>query len=282
MVENEMLTADHLRNTYPSMQAFTDECEQRYDSEIDDLNTDRDWRGGPLSEIVKLGRYGWPDAMPDALTAAENAVRTVEKDHELTTFHQQWDVAGSVVDIGAYLAGDPECMIEYPLAPTVKTGRVITLCASMAISGSVDPEHITARGQVVTAFALALSKLGYSLELWMDFTTTSFGGRRGDGKKTATARVLVKGANDSLDPAKVQFAFAHPGLLRGLGFAWMHGLPGRFRQALNVGHGYGIPKAPRQDLPDGTIYLPDVCTSRDRPNLGDELLALLKQAGVVE
>jgi hypothetical protein len=49
-----------------------------------------------------------------------------------------------------------------------------------------------------------------------------------------------------------------------------------------VGRGYGVPKAPSKDLPEGTIYLPNVTTSRDLPDLGADLLALLRESGVIE
>lgn len=279
MVTDEYVNGDRdrIRNTFYSMAEYGEAAKARYREDITDLERDRDWQGATLTEAARMASFGWPDAMPDALTAAEAAVRTVERDHELTTFRQEWDVTGSVVDVPLYLAGQPECMIEYPVVPTVKTGRVITLCASMSISGSVSAEHVTARGQVITAFALALSKLGYSLELWLDFTSQNY-----SRDTSATARVRVKGANDTLDPSIVQFAYSHPATLRALGFAWMHGLPSKFRKALNVGHGYGTPCPPPEDLPEGTIYLPEVRTGRDLPDLGSDLLALLRKSGVVE
>src|SRR5690349_18556836 len=100
------------RETYWSMQEFADACESRYRQDIDDLTTRDDWRGGSLPELVQYGRFGWTAEMPDALSVAEDAVKVIEKDHELTSFRQEWDVTGSTVDIPAYLAGQPECMIE--------------------------------------------------------------------------------------------------------------------------------------------------------------------------
>jgi hypothetical protein len=274
MVEDVKVGPHHIRNTYYSLTQFAEGAAERYNESIDDLYRAREWRGANLPDAVNLATFGWDGAMPEALTAAEAAVKTVEKDHELTTFRQVWDVAGSVVDVPLYLAGQPECMIEYPVAPTVKTGRVITLCASMSISGSISPENITARGQVITAFALALSKLGYSLELWLDFTTAV-------GDYAATVRVMVKGANDVLDPSKVQFAFAHPAVLRALGFAWAHGLPATYRQRLGIGGSYGRTCEPDHDLPEGTIYLGRVCSGNDKPELARDLLDLLVKSGVI-
>jgi hypothetical protein len=268
------------REVFWSMQDYANAADQRVDNPSAyrsryDLNNREDFAGGTLTECLEYGRHGWNGETVEALEAAERAVKTIEQDYELTTFHQEWDVTGGTVDIPAYLAGLPECMIEYPVAPTVKTGRVVTLCASIAYSCAVSAENIRKRGHVITAFALALSKLGYGLELWVDWTVSN-----SNGDKEVSCRVMVKGANDVLDPGKVQFAYAHPGVLRCLGIAWANGLPAGYLRA--IGSAYGYPRPPKHDLPEGTIYLPEVRTSRDIPNLDEGLLDLLRQSGVID
>src|SRR5260221_137698 len=135
-----------------------------------------------------------------------------------------YDVSGDSVDIGRYLAGEPECMMDWPLQPTSAAGRVITLCASICYSGSIDAEVIIRRGQVITALALALSRLGHNVEMWADISAMQVG--RGAQSRF---RILVKGADDTLDPARIMYAYAHPTMLRRLGFAVQCSQPGEFR-----------------------------------------------------
>jgi hypothetical protein len=227
-----------------------------------------------------MARDGWDTHLQDTLDIASRAVETVEQETECLGFNPVWDVAGSIVDVGAYLAGEPECMIEMPPAPMTKFGRVVTLCASVSYSGSIRESTLIARGKVITALAIELSRLGIGLEIWADFSARE----RIDGgtKYELHERALVKGANDILDPSKVLFAFAHPGMLRCVALTAMHALPERFRDGLGVSRGYGIPCAPRQDLPDGTIYLPEVNSNYDIPDADAELRRYLTELGLVE
>jgi hypothetical protein len=78
-------------------------------------------------------------------------------------------------------------------------------------------------------------------------------------------RVLVKGADDELDPAKVMFAFAHPAMLRRLGFGAKDQFHGKYSPSICS------PEAPAKDLPEGTIYLPEICSPSDVPE-ADEFL----------
>jgi hypothetical protein len=88
-------------------------------------------------------------------------------------------------------------MIDYPMAPVVKAGKVITLCASVSVSGSVSAEAMVRRGQIVTALALALARMGYALEVYVDL----------HGQSSATAnrsvtRTLVKTAERHYRPLR--------------------------------------------------------------------------------
>lgn len=224
-----------------------------------------------------MAREGWDTYLQDTIDIARDAVETVEGTTEVDAFNPVWDVSGSLVDVGAFVSGDPECMIEIPPAKTTRFGRVVTLSASVSYSSSISEKTLIARGKVITALALELSRLGIGLELYADFSASGYGG----GKKTLHSRVLVKGPNDVLDPAKVLFAYAHPGMLRVLSLSAMHGLPANFKDALSVGSAYGMPSPPLEDLPDGTIYLPELLSDTQRPEAADELRRYMTELGLV-
>lgn len=221
-----------------------------------------------------LALHGWQGVESDTLEIVESAVALVEAEHDELGFTPVWDVAGCEVDVGRYLSGEPENMIDYHIVPVPKVGRVITLCASVSVSCAVRSDALKRRGYGIAALAFALSRLGFSVELWADLSATK-------GATTGRIRVLVKGANDELDPARVMFAYAHPAMLRGLCFAGMHAFPHSVREALGVGRDYGCPADPKRDLPDGTIYLPCVFSEVDIPDPEYMVRGYFSELGII-
>ena len=121
------------------------------------------------------------------------------------------------------------------------------------------------------ALALALSRLGHACELWADISS-----RHPDGR-VLHMRILVKGVNDEIDPARIMFAFAHPAMLRRLGFAVKRQCKfgGRFDPNICS------PEPPARDLPDGTIYLPEICSGHDVPDADEFLRKYLGELGLL-
>lgn len=237
---------------------------------------DKEFAGaGSCAEVKNLAINGWDAESDTALSIAESTIETVSQDHDLPAFSPVWDVAGSEVDVARYLSGEPENMIDYAPVKTPRHGRVIVLCASVSFSGSVSTRTIKRRGHTVAALAFALSRMGFAIELWADLSAQG-------SRITNHMRVLVKGANDELDPARIMFAFSHPAMLRGLCMPAMHSFPEDIRKALGVGYSYGSPADPKQDLPEGTIYLPSVCSDRDVPEAEAELVRHLRDLGIIE
>lgn len=249
--------------TFWSLDEFADVADARDDH---GYGSNESWAGANFPDALALARKGWTRELKSALELAESAVDTAEKEQMIDAFNQPvWDVTGATVDVGAYLAGTPECMIDYPLTETSKVGRVITLCASISYSAAVASDTIKRRGRTMVALAMALSKLGHSCELWADLTG-------GHGNSEFHIRVLVKGASDELDPARVMFAYAHPAMLRVLGFSAIEGM-GKST--------FVSPRGPDKDLPEGTIYLPEICSGRDVPEAEEFLRKYLGEVGLL-
>jgi hypothetical protein len=228
---------------------------------------------GSYDELRHLAEHGWQDVEADAMAIVESVIDGVERTHDLDTFTPVYDVTGGAVDVGRFLSGEPECMVDYLPVPTTDVGRVITLCASVTYSGAVDVESIKRRGHTVAALAFALTRIGLAVELWADMSA-------GNSSVTHRARVLVKGANDELDVARIMFAFTHPAMLRGIGFGVMNSYPENIRDAYGRGL-YGSPVDPKRDLPDGTIYLPSICSSHDVPDAYLTVVSTLRELGVL-
>lgn len=268
-----------LRSTYWSLDEYASEAERlSHESYFAfRLHDDDSWAGGTLTDALNLAREGWQDKMPETLAIAESAVTSVFRVAEMDSWLPVHDVAGCDVDIARYLAGEPECMIEYPLQRVSKAGKVITLCASIGLSSRYSAEELVRRGQIVTALALALEQLGHNTELWVDWTSQA-------GGRTHGHRILVKGANDVIDPARILYAYAHPSMLRRLCFANAHNLTARDRDHFGVSNhgGYGRPHDPYQDLPDGTIYMPSTLWIGTNNDPAAEITAKLRELELIE
>lgn len=269
----DIVDGNTVKCVYYSLDEFADAAERRYRPDIDKLTGRDHWAGGDLYKVIALARSGWDEDLAEALALAESVVDTVEKNHEIKTFQPVWDVQGAEVDVARYLSGEPENMVDYPMLETSKHGRVITLCGSISYSSSIDADVIKRRGMVLCALALLLSRIGYASELWINMHA-----ERNNG---IDIKVLVKGTNDTLDPSRVMFAYAHPGTLRRLMFAVMHGVPQKFIDGCGIGGGYGHPSPPVDDLPEGTIYLPELRSSRNMPDAHEELKSLLRQMNLL-
>jgi hypothetical protein len=259
-----------LRRTFYSLGELADAAETAERFDWSDEH-EQEWRGGSPKGVLSYARTGWDAHLTETLDIVESMVDKVEKDHDVQTFTPVWDVTGAEVDVARYLSGVPENMIDFPAIDTPRTGRVITLCATVGARSSIDPEAMIERGQIVTAFALIVARLGYACELWADSTAQ---GIHGQGR-TFSTRVLVKGTNDILDPARVLFAYANPGMLRYLVFSIRHMMPKSWFK--DFGHGLGSTVNPKRDMPEGTIYL-DYHNTND---MARELRNLLSQAGLL-
>lgn len=263
--------------TYYSLNEYADAAAKRVDQNGHDVY---DFGSAfAFEDALKGAREGWPEQLDETLEIVESAIALCEKEHEIETFTPVWDVTGSEVDVARYLTGEPECMIDYPLAKTSKVGKVITLCASMSISGAISAADITRRGQTIVALAMVITQLGHSAEIWLDDSTAPGGTGLASRYLMGRTRVLVKGANDTVDPARIMFAFAHPGSLRGLGFAIEHGWPKEFQRL--AGPSYGGVMPPLEDLPEGTIYLPELRANSKVPDPHAAIKSHLGELGLL-
>ena len=205
--------------TFDSMEAFiaqalrkgggAETITERWDYDHGEAGGKWSW-GTTVPEALEMGRMGWEAGLVDAMPIAESAVSYVEREHPFPSFHHVFDVSGGEVDMGRYVTGEPENMIEYVPQVVSKVGRVVTLCASGCFSGSVTAEHIIQRGAAIIGLALALERTGHACELWVDISGPE-----------QPIRILVKSAHDIVDPSRIAYAFGHPTVLRFFAHAHM-------------------------------------------------------------
>ena len=244
----------------------------------------KDWtESDSIQEAAELCRNGWQKGLTDAMPVAEDALDAIEDEVETLDMEPVWDVTGTEVDVGKFVQGVPECMVDYPLTKTSKAGKVVTLNASGCYSGSLTTEAVMKRGAAITGLALALERSAHETELWIDLTTdTRKDTRHGNGR--IEIRVLVKGVNDVVDPSKIAFAYGHPSVLRRLGFATMWAADPDTRTACRIPLGYGrvADGFENDDLPEEAIRLPGLETARDIPDADKFVHDHLKNLGLLK
>jgi hypothetical protein len=105
------------------------------------------------AQALRLAMTGWADGFKQVTVRAE-AIAKAHAGLEMTSSYAE---AGDEVEVGLLLAGEPECMVEFPVEP--KRKPVVKFVVSAAFSSHVDAECIYNRGAAILA---AIDLLGSS------------------------------------------------------------------------------------------------------------------------
>ena len=209
---------------------------------------------------LEHARSGLDQELPQALRILESATEKLLRDQLIEpAFIPVWDVSGAEVDVAAYLAGTPECMIDF--TPSGVTGKPVVSIVTCMSLGWVSRQEVMAQGRAVCALVMAIQATGRSVEVWSD-NVTGFqrsAGRGSAWRKAHTVKVKVKGANDVLDPARLMFALGSYDMGRTLGDSIFPCLDGRIDRELERQYAVGGAAAddPNPDLyPAGSLILP--------------------------
>jgi hypothetical protein len=167
-----------------------------------------------LQDACELATKGWSDVRPqvDKLFGELESSIAMTLDEQ---FDIRFDYSGDSVDMGRYMSGDPECMMDYVSEPQARMGRVIKVMVNVANSARITPKQIMDRGVVVVALLDVLNKLGVGVELWTEMAISDGGVDTG---KRFSQLVKIHDSSEMLDVDSTMFAIAHPSMLRRIGF----------------------------------------------------------------
>lgn len=167
-----------------------------------------------LQDACELATKGWSDVRPqvDKLFGELESSISNTLDEQ---FNIRFDYSGDSVDMGRYMSGDPECMIDYVSEPQARMGRVIKVMVNVANSARITTKQILDRGVVVVALLDVLNKLGVGVELWTEMAIADGGV---DSGKRFSQLVKIHDSSEMLDVDSTMFAIAHPSMLRRIGF----------------------------------------------------------------
>lgn len=172
-----------------------------------------EWAGATWEEALRLAVDGWHLPLQEQRITVGALRERAGLGAPVMSLEPVWDVTGSEVDIGAYLAGEPECMVDSVPRRVSRRGKVVTFLIPAAYSHETPHGSVRNRGLALVALCAALIEAGHGVEIWSGFTA-----RAGEDEvHSGVARVITPG--EPLDVGRLIFAVAHPAMLRRLWLA---------------------------------------------------------------
>jgi hypothetical protein len=193
-----------------------------------------------LAEAVQLGHKGYDEIRPEVERMFTELESQLAERLE-SAFQSRYDYQGVQVDVGRFLSGEPECMIDFVPEPSQRMGRVVRIIINGSASARIDAEKITKRGVVVCALVDAIHKLGMGVEVYAEFPTNDQGVNSRDGE-VMTTLVKLHDSQQMLDINNLMFALCHPSMLRRIKFSCLE--QSKWHRASYVlGRAYGYPSS---------------------------------------
>jgi hypothetical protein len=196
-----------------------------------------DWAGGSFDDAVAMATgKGYEEVIPkvkEYLSFLETDL--AEAMH--MDFETIFDVSGSFVDMGRYLSGDPENMMDCLPVPTMKTGRVLKVAVPICYSHTVPAKTVLNRGIAVMAMVEAFSILQHPMEVWA--VMGIHGSKPGVGAVRLNYNIKVQDADQPVNMGRLMYWLAHPTVLRQLCFAVEETEESNVQRWFNIGASYG-------------------------------------------
>jgi hypothetical protein len=161
-----------------------------------------------MQQALDYFRYGWPEAADTIFVedAALSIPREIEP--EFKTFN---DTSGAMVDMGAYLSGVPECMLQFEQQHKHK--KTVKLLINVSASGGTGSNTLKQRGKTIIAIVDWLEKSGYRVRVDVCDTVTYW------ARSEWVLAFCAKDFAQPLDFSRIAFMAASSAMLRRIFFA---------------------------------------------------------------
>ncbi|UED88402.1 hypothetical protein K4G22_11170 [Streptomyces profundus] len=204
-----------------------------------------EWAGASWPEALRLATDGWTRQVPEVEAAIATLRERVRDEVVTTMLVPTWDVTGSEVDVGAYLSGVPECMVDATPQRVSTRGRVVTFLVPAGYTNATPHASVRNRGLALAALCSAIIAAGHSAEIWSGMCVHVEGERY-----VSVARVIS--AAEPFDLGRLIFVLAHPAMLRRLWLAvWDSAPRDRAERMCRDDYGWASYACHPDDLPDG-------------------------------
>jgi hypothetical protein len=205
-----------------------------------------EWAGATWTEALRLANDGWTTVLPEVDAEVAKLRERVEAEVLTTALVPAWDVTGSEVDVGAYLSGEPECMVDAVPQRISSRGRVVTFLVPAGYVNTTPHSVVHNRGVALAALCASITASGHSVEIWSGFCPYV----DETDRYAAVARVIS--AAEPLDMGRLMFVMTHPAMLRRLWFAvWDSAAERVARRMCDEFYGYAPYDCHPDDLPEG-------------------------------
>ena len=209
------------------------------------------WSGtSTMDEAIELARYGWEEGRQH-LRQAVGRIALDQLVGRRPIVESQLDFAGDEVDIGAYLHGEPEHMVDYQVRQDTH-GKQAMMYVNASMESNDSSKRIMRRGGALYAAIEALRTEGYSLGLTMVEST-----QNNSFSHYAEYQIPVVRPGEYLDIDTAAFCLAHPAFLRRGVFALNEHESNDLRYSMGfmAGQGYGEPIPMVSDLPPHSFLI---------------------------
>jgi hypothetical protein len=212
------------------------------------------WSGGLTWEEAKLMAIsGWLEGMNEIEKYRAQILPIIAE--KVLRPQQIYAIAGYNVDVGSFLANEPECFIAREYEEKNYPGRIYKIVCSISFSAAITPETIIQRGAMICALIDAIEFAGHRAEVICNDAMSSSDYaeyRQGKNKERGwfETSVMVKKSTQALEMTDLAFCLAHPAMLRKIMFsvAELNGWS-------DFVHNYGYPA---EATDKGDIYIEEV------------------------
>lgn len=206
---------------FDSLAEALDYAGKNPDPKSSDRDQGGDWAGKTksLSEAVTLGHKGYEEIRPEVERMFTELESQLAERLE-SAFQSRYDYQGVQVDVGRFLSGEPECMIDFVPEPSQRMGRVVRIVINGSCSAMIAPDRIIKRGVVVCALVDSIHKLGMGVEVYIEYPINDSGINSSSGKVYSSV-VKLHDSQQMLDINNLMFALCHPSMFRRVQFSML-------------------------------------------------------------
>jgi hypothetical protein len=200
----------------------------------------RDFNGDcTLEEARQFLLSGWPDGRRQLGEARLRSGHEYKEKPATHLFDLIPDVTGSMVDVGKYLQGDPECMLDFTSG---RSDKLVSILYCPKIHVGVSTNAIFTLGVYLLQMIDLLESDGYRTEITVHIRTK--GGKTGSTYLREDS-IILKRYQDTVDEDYLTFCLCHPAFYRQCMFSRWRDLGMRAPKFL--GYHLGYPQAPTDE-----------------------------------
>ena len=203
---------DHCENAPVTLEVFRHRDNSR-------ANYSSGFAGQTWAETVRDARYGSVRLLSglglDKATALYNAIGS-----RIARVEYEYAVTGEILDIGAYVSGEPECWLgEREDMVKGYERKHVNMLIHTGITGHADKELYEQRGRAMFVAVALMERMGWAVTI--DAGSLAIA----DDKGTATVITRVKSPDQPINLARLAFVLTDVGMHRRLTFAWRETCP---------------------------------------------------------